>query len=62
MLIQDFGCLHKKFYRCKLKWANKDPINFYGIVEAPAKTKNRMLFYVCMKEMLDNSRGKRCKF
>ena len=62
MLIQDFGCLHKRGYRCKLKSENKNPIDFYCIVEAPRQNEEQNAFNVYMKEMLYNPRGKRCEF
>ena len=46
-----------------LKWENKDPIlTSIALSKLRAKTKSTMLFNVYMKEMLDNSRGKRCEF
>ena len=44
MLIQDFGCLHKRGYRCKLKSENKNPIDFYSIVEAPRQNEEQSAF------------------
>ena len=44
MLIQDFGCLHKRGYHCKLKSENKNPIDFYCIVEAPRQNEEQNAF------------------
>ena len=44
MLIQDFGCLHKRGYHCKLISENKNPIDFYSIVEAPRQNEEQSAF------------------